>query len=193
MGGGELARDIDVEVSEALSEILSLIGVPGACTDARLGRRESGLLVTADEGSVTLGEDDAGFAIGSAWVDGATRMVRGFGRLVVDTADCGVALVGVLGWDGIEALGSVVSTAIGSFDVDFDLPFSFELFLAAAMSSLLGGLFLSLVLPAFLLLTASSLGASPLTTSAARPSRVLAMVVDDRSPIVWLPVEFSST
>ena len=97
LGGGELARDSDVEVSDALSEILSLIGVPGACTEAKLGRRDNGLLVTADDGSVTVGEGNAGLGTVSLWVDGATREVRGCGRLVVDTADCGAALVGVLG------------------------------------------------------------------------------------------------
>jgi hypothetical protein len=29
VGGGELARDIDADVMEALSEMISLVGVPG--------------------------------------------------------------------------------------------------------------------------------------------------------------------
>ena len=52
VSGGELARDIEVDVKEALSEILSLIGVPGPWTDVKLGRRESALAetVVADSG-----------------------------------------------------------------------------------------------------------------------------------------------
>jgi xanthine/CO dehydrogenase XdhC/CoxF family maturation factor len=45
VGGGELALDIDVDVIETLSDIASLVGVPGRSsreTEARLGWREGG-------------------------------------------------------------------------------------------------------------------------------------------------------
>ena len=60
-GGGELARDIEVDVKEALSEILSLIGVPGPWTDVKLGRREHGLLEIVATDSGTVGDATAVF------------------------------------------------------------------------------------------------------------------------------------
>jgi hypothetical protein len=44
-GGGEFALDMEVDVIEALSDIISLVGVPGrSCLDieARLGCRDGG-------------------------------------------------------------------------------------------------------------------------------------------------------
>ena len=46
--GGEFARDIEVDVNDALSDILSSSGVPGRCIEVMLGRREACLLVVAD-------------------------------------------------------------------------------------------------------------------------------------------------
>ena len=61
VGGGELARDIEVDVKEALSEILSLIGVPGHWIFVKLGRREGGLVETVVADSGIVGDATAVF------------------------------------------------------------------------------------------------------------------------------------
>ena len=48
VGGGEFARDIDVEVKDALSETLSSAAEPGRCMEVMLGRREACLLVATE-------------------------------------------------------------------------------------------------------------------------------------------------
>lgn len=77
VGGGVFARDIEAEVKDALSDILSLTGVPGKCTDAKLPRREGSLLATVGVDTFTLdGEDDGTRGGGSAMGVGRTRSVR---------------------------------------------------------------------------------------------------------------------
>lgn len=81
-GGGVFAREMEAEVNDALSDILSLTGVPGTCTDAKLPLRE-GCLFAAEGGPAagagTLapdGEADDRRGGGSAMGVETTRSVR---------------------------------------------------------------------------------------------------------------------
>ena len=88
-GGGVFAREMEAEVNDALSDILSLAGVPGTCTDARLPLREACLFAAEDgpaagagaaTGTLTLnGEDDSTREGGSAMGVETTRSVRDWG------------------------------------------------------------------------------------------------------------------
>ena len=99
-----MARDTEVEVKEALSEIFSLIGVLGPCTEVRLGWRESGLAEAVVADSNTGGVTVAAFEGLSALEVGTTRSVRGCALLDrADRADCGVAFVGVLGCESADS------------------------------------------------------------------------------------------
>ena len=84
-GGGVFAREMEAEVSDALSDILSLTGVPGTCTDAKLPLREGCLFATeggpaAAAGTLALdGEADDRRGGGSAMGVETTRSVRDWG------------------------------------------------------------------------------------------------------------------
>lgn len=97
LGGGELARDIEAEVYEMVSEILSLAGVSGRLREVMLGRRDACPLPC--EGAVP-GDDISGLDVP------VNRMVLGWFLRMEDGADdCESAVAGVLGWEG---LGGVI-------------------------------------------------------------------------------------
>lgn len=73
-GGGVFAREIEAEVNDALSDILSLIGVPGTCTDARLPLREGCLF--AAEGGAAAGASGSGGGGGTLTLDGEADGTR---------------------------------------------------------------------------------------------------------------------
>lgn len=79
VGGGVFAREIEVDVNDALSDILSLTGVPGSCTDAKLPLREC-CLFTADDGGMfaLAGEVDGTRGEVSVMAVEMTRRVRGW-------------------------------------------------------------------------------------------------------------------
>ena len=125
LGGGELARDIEFEVTEALSEITSLVGVPGRSSlviDVRLGWRDGfvtgGNIVVTEEGvapGVTTGvAGDSVFGVGA--------ILRVLGVLCT-TVDGGAAGFSGGNSDADEAtvfLGRLSGVAeIVAFGVDF--------------------------------------------------------------------------
>lgn len=76
-GGGEFALDIEVDVTEALSDIISLVGVPGrSCLDidARLGCRDGGNCGNADVTELGVALPAAGV---SGFMEEAIRNVLG--------------------------------------------------------------------------------------------------------------------
>lgn len=76
LGGGEFARDMDVEVIDTLSDIRSLTGVPGRWADDKLPRREG---IGAEAAVVASFEPEAVEVLcGVPCLDvGRTRIVRG--------------------------------------------------------------------------------------------------------------------
>lgn len=76
-GGGELALDSDADVIEAVSDMISLVGVPGRSSldaDARLGWREGG----KTGGNIDVAEEGVAHPGGaSAFGVGTTRIVFG--------------------------------------------------------------------------------------------------------------------
>ncbi len=97
--GGELGRDMEVDATEALSEIFSLSGVPGGWVEEKLPRRDTCLLAAEPAvAAKTDGEAPAarggvtGFGVGSA------RRARGCFERVADGRElCDAAVAGVLG------------------------------------------------------------------------------------------------
>jgi len=91
LGGGEFARDMDVEVIDALSDIRSPIGVAGRLIEARLGCLEGSLLaptgLAAAGGRAEVGAVDGVSAFGI----GKTRIVLGPAVIDVGTV-CGVLI-----------------------------------------------------------------------------------------------------
>ncbi len=77
VGGGELARDIEVDATEALSDIFSLSGVPGGWIEEKLPRRDTCLL-TAEQAVAAATDGEAAAARGgvSGFGVGSARMVR---------------------------------------------------------------------------------------------------------------------
>jgi hypothetical protein len=72
-GGGELARDIDADVIEALSEMISLVGVPGRSSlelDAMLAWREDtmvcGNIEVVEDGVALLAGGNSDFGVGTS-------------------------------------------------------------------------------------------------------------------------------
>jgi len=116
-GGGELALEIEVEVIETLSDIASLVGVPGRSsrlTDARLGCLEGGKC----GGNMPVVDDGVtGPPIGvSALGVGTTRKVleAGLGAgdwaIGVLTGNGGNADAGIIGFDGVSGTAGVFAT-----------------------------------------------------------------------------------
>jgi hypothetical protein len=96
MGGGELALDIDVDVTEALSEIISLMGVPGILTDAMLACRDLSLSTEGKWGTDEaegVGRDGGTSLFGV----GTTRNV--LGAMVRLMGDPEIAVAGLAGTD----------------------------------------------------------------------------------------------
>ena len=130
LGGGEFARDMDVEVKDALSEILSSAAEPGRCMEVMLGRREACLLVAPD--GRLLGE--------AGWVSFLeSRRVRGRLWRKADEADAGVG-----GWERAGVPEASPVAFLTSLEALTD-SISSEVSSAAAMSSLAGLCFLSVV------------------------------------------------
>ena len=161
-GGGELARDKEVDVTEALSDIFSLIGVPGGWIEEKLPQRDTCLLAAEPAvAAATDGEAAAARGGVSAFGVGTARMVRVWFWRVTDgreVADAAVA--GVLGWETPDVIGrtdSFVSTDLLSPDEAATDPKSFfEASFAAAMSSFPGSWRFSIVWRDFLGLTSLS-------------------------------------
>lgn len=123
-GGGEFARETDVVVIDALSETISLPGVPDLSsleTDARLGWRDGrgspgGYIEVADEGAdnpVTHSVFDGSSAFGV----GNTLNVLGAFRTAGDES---VVEAGVLGGSAGKSEGTVCLIVVSEFD-DFGL------------------------------------------------------------------------
>jgi len=108
VGGGELARDADVEVTENMST-LSLMGVPGWVKEVILGRLDACLLAptTAEGTEGRTGTVDAGGgSAGGVSVLGVSVIRRVLGWVVLligDPVDT-VAAAGVPGRELIEAV-----------------------------------------------------------------------------------------
>jgi hypothetical protein len=117
-GGGVFALEIEADVTEALSEIASLVGVPGrSCLgiEARLA-----CLVGTDGGKTEVTDDGVALpAVGVSTLsalDGTSRNVLGVFRV---RGDCTAEADGVLGGSGGKAEGAttdltgVSATAVG--------------------------------------------------------------------------------
>lgn len=100
MGGGELALDKDADVIDALSDIISLVGVPGLSKrgiDARLAWRDGGKL----GGNIEVTEDGVALPAVGASVFGVEVSRSVFGP-VRDRGDATLA-AGVLAGNGGKA------------------------------------------------------------------------------------------
>ena len=102
MGGGELALEMEAEVTEAVSDIKSLMGVPGMLTDAILACLDLSLStdgIWGIDGAVTA--DEGGGA--SLFAVGMTRKVLGATvRLIGDPV---AVAAGLAGTDFVEVTG----------------------------------------------------------------------------------------
>jgi hypothetical protein len=119
-GGGEFALDIEVDVIEALSDIISLVGVPGrSCLDidARLGCRDGGNC--GGKADVT----ELGVALPAAGVSGfMEEAIRNVFGAFVDIGDWIEDADGVLGGNGgnaVEVDASFAGTSEGVLAVAF--------------------------------------------------------------------------
>lgn len=113
-GGGELALESEADVTEALSEMASLVGVPGrSCLDieARLGWREG-----KTGGNVEVTDDGVALpAVGVSAFEGTSRKVFGVFRT---KGDCAEIADGVLGGKGGNAEAAVEEEADEEATVD---------------------------------------------------------------------------
>lgn len=103
-GGGELARDTDVEVIDTLSEIRSLTGVPGGFTEDRLPRRDGKFAEEFPSLEVALAWPLGGV---SFFEVGNTRIVRVFPIFAPEV--CEAAVTGVSGCE----IADVVVVLVG--------------------------------------------------------------------------------
>lgn len=134
IGGGELALEIDVDVTEALSEYKSLFGVPGRFTEAMLACLDLSFSIADMWGT----EGAEGVARGGGTSDlgvGMTRRVLGaVARFIGDPE---VAVAGLEGTDvgavSVRIFFAWISTLLGNGDCDKS-----GAVIAAVMSSLPG-------------------------------------------------------
>lgn len=106
LGGGELARDMDVEVIDALSDIRSATGVAGRLIEARLGCLDGSLLVPT-------GLAAAGGRAEVGAVDGVSVFGIGRTRNVLGPADTDVGTV--LADDSVAVDAELAGPACTSF------------------------------------------------------------------------------
>lgn len=155
VGGGVFAREIEAEVSDALSEILSLIGVPGSCIDAKLPLREGCLFEAAGGGKLAFkGEADGKGGGASATGVARTRIVRDcVERGTEAPVACDTTAVGVAGVTGRGSTGAADDEiSFGFFCTDevvSEFVFSLEASLAAEISSFAGNCGVGAVAEAF--------------------------------------------
>lgn len=139
LGGGELARDIEAEVNDALSDIFSLAGVPGGCIDERLARRDCCLPAAMEVGAFTT-DGEAGFRRGVSTLGvGSTRIVRGCVWRTMDAPEaCDTAVAGVGGRDMAELTEADAIVLFWLDEAATDSRSFLDASLAAAMSNLPG-------------------------------------------------------
>lgn len=110
-GGGELARDMEAEVIDALSDIISPIGVVGRLIEARLGCLDSNLLAPTGLGA-------AGGAAEVGAVDGVSVFGVGKTRIVLGPADIDIGTgCEVLADDSVAVDAELAGPACTSFKV----------------------------------------------------------------------------
>jgi len=104
LGGGEFARDKEVEATEAMSDIRSLAGVPGRLIDVMLGCLDGILAATAaGKGGGTLEDEDTGGGVSALGVAN-TRMVLGcVGRFKGEPVEVAAGVPGLEVVDGVCA------------------------------------------------------------------------------------------
>jgi hypothetical protein len=122
-GGGELARDCEVEVIDTLSdmETCSLDGVPGRFIDATLGLRDGSLPTNAVDGVETDGTTGGASALGVAVC--TTRNVLG----AVLKAGEGILAFGLAGTDGADGAWDTVRSCLMGVPTSAGVDAAFEL------------------------------------------------------------------
>lgn len=117
-GGGELAREREVEVIDMLSEICSLVGVPGTLTEAILGCLDGmrgiggmgGMAVVVEAGGVSVfGVETTRNVLGVAFFM-ASPGVGLAGREFIDGVSGRTALIGVSVLIGVEVARAVAGS-----------------------------------------------------------------------------------
>lgn len=137
VGGGELARETEVDVIDTLSgiETCSLDGVPGTLMEARLGLRDGNLLAAAEAPGVAGGAGGGVSAFG-VWT---TRSVLG-AVLMAGDAELPPGLSGTLDEDeGVcETVRCALLGVFGSLELDAKAEVDAPVPTAAVMSNLPG-------------------------------------------------------
>lgn len=147
-GGGEFAREKEVEATEMLSEICSLEGVPGGFMEAMLGCLEGNLVATFGKEGAALGIKGGVSILGVGVA--TTRNVRGAVFLSGESVDAvGLtgrdmgaiepareSLPGVSIFKGVEVTeGTCVSTLWVTAAAMSNLPGCFRLFTSCWLTS----------------------------------------------------------